>query len=337
MWIANMFSDEEDTPEAKYENLPEWDRRSGLCFYLGKGKWAKLPLGIEPAAAWEMGQIFASHFLGHEELKNDLNPVLDFASTLTALMPVDPLATNGKSLISLSPSLVAPFVQNTFNTKWSGIPIEKDPAPWNKDYPRYTRAFQSTPSAYVELCRWLTDITNGDGDPDVEKGVIDRYLSPGQLQNLVRGYGGGLGQVVGDVISMKTDGFTMKGAPVINGLYTESSAETENWRINSRYYSTREKVKDAERMIKDYTKKDEAANGADPTITTRKINLEDKWQETIKIWKQADADIKEQREYAKDAATDEERKLCEDSIAQIKKQAVEALDLLTKQKSQNKK
>ena len=239
-WLAQELHEKlggnPNDPECDYGNIPEWDRRSGICLYAGKGVWVKLPIGIEPAAAWGMGQIFGSWFLpGQEDMKSATPPVMDVMSTLTALSPIDPLQNDGKSLlVAVAPTLTQPAVQMMSNMKWTGAPIEKD-AKWaNPAAPRWTRAFDSTPKFYVDVCKMLTWLTNGGNNVEAEKGLID--VSPGMMQTALKGYFGGPVDFLGDVGSVMLKDLSPKTIPVLNGILTQTGLEQKGLKANAQYY-----------------------------------------------------------------------------------------------------
>lgn len=313
-----VYGEDENDPQTNYANLPEYERRSNVCFYLGKGKWAKIPLGIEPGAAWGLGQIFAAEFMpGNEELKSNLPPALDIASTLTALSPVDPLSSDGKNIaVSLAPSLAAPAVQAYLNTKWTGAPIEAPENDYNKGLPRHKRAYSSTPPYLVSLCRMLASVWAPEGaDPDIETGPFD--LSPGQMDVLIKGYFGGPGTLVSDIAAISSGETQMKRWPVVNRVVSETTDESEAIRIANAYRTECEKIEKAENQLKDYQKVDDKN---DALLTARKTAFENKWAAKVEALKKVKKELKEPQDMFYHPANDDEKQEASRTMTDIKRQ-----------------
>ena len=319
-WLAQELHEklggDPNDPECDYGNIPEWDRRSGICLYAGKGVWVKLPIGIEPAAAWGLGQIFGSWFLpGQEDMKSATPPVMDVMSTLTALSPIDPLQNDGKSLlVAVAPTLTQPAVQMMSNMKWTGAPIEKD-AKWaNPAAPRWTRAFSSTPKFYVDVCKMLTWLTNGGNNVEAEKGLID--VSPGMMQTALKGYFGGPVDFLGDVGSVMLKDLSPKTIPVLNGILTQTGLEQKGLKANAQYYKAKKKIDEVEYKLKVYSK-----DNADPSDTSRKIALENDWSSIIEDWKTDEKEIKRLDKIAKDPSSDYEAEMARAEAFELKAKA----------------
>ena len=323
-WIASQFDDEEDGPQNKYANIPEYIRRSNLCIYLGNGSWAALPVAIETSAAWSAGQLFAAQYMGHTELQNDLNPVMDAASTLTQLLPIDPLSSDPidisdtkKLFVAMSPTIPSAVVQVFTNTKWTGGPIEREPNSWDKDKPKYTRAFQSTSPFAVDLCKKLSNATSEYNNSEIEKGWAD--YSPGAIETLFKAYLGGPSDFFIESYStaknLSQGKVDLQHMPVINGIYTKTGHDQEEYRINSHYYKMKEIIEKKKQALKAAEKLSEDGT---PTAKAAKIDIENKWGKKIALWDEYNEQMEEYKNMLKDPGSDEEAALLQEKILRLK-------------------
>ena len=178
----------------------------------------------------------------------------------------------------------------------------------------------STPSFYVNTCKMLTEMSNGGGDPSIERGFVD--LSPGQMQVLVKGYLGGIGDFVGDVASLVGGDIDIRRLPVINGILSKTGHEQEEMRINSRWYRLRDKMEEMKNTIKKYQKKEDAG---DASWMSKRISLEDKWGDALEEWKDYSDEIKRLQDILKDPASEEEAAEATAEINRLKQEAVKRL------------
>ena len=303
----------------KYEDLADWDRKSGLCIPTGKGTWVKIPLSIETSAAWETGQLFAAYFLGHDELKDGKNPIIEWSGALASLVPVDPLSSGGENYwVSMSPTLLSPLMQHATNSKWTGAPLQKEDTPWNKNDAEWTKAFGSVNPITLRICKELSDMTSVAHDSDIIKGWWD--WSPAVMDNYIKGYTGGVGQLFADMA--KTAGgivegdVDVSGVPIMRRFVAKTDDDAERKRVDNRYYKAQSKWDERKKAL------DKAKKRRDDTPTAKAtyIDLKDMWGEQLERYKQLSKRLKELYKMREEPASEEEADMIEKSIIAIKKE-----------------
>ena len=251
--LAELAGDGDDDP---YANLPEWTRRNNICIYLANGRFLKIPLPIELRAFYGLGDI-AAGYLVNEHLKSEKNIGLDVGSQLSQILPVDFLGEGGSVAAALTPDAIKPMIQIATNTDWTGRPIYKDNQ-WNKYEPEYTKAFKGEFEPFVNLSKWINEISGGS---DHVKGSFDgEWNNPAIWHAVIQGYGGGAAM---DVIRLGNLGkkvatgdfkIAAKDVPVFKAIFETPTEKTQYYRMLNKFYNYREENERFEHDLREYSK-----------------------------------------------------------------------------------
>lgn len=239
--LAEAAGDGDDDP---YANLPEWTRRNNFCFYIGNGRFLKIPLPIELRAFFGIGDIAAS-YLVNENLKSEMNIALDMGSQLSQILPVDFLGEGQNMFYTFSPDAAKPVLQVMTNTDWTGKPIYKD-SEWNKYEPEYTKAFKGEFEPFVNISKWINEVSGGS---DHVKGSFDgKWNNPAIWHAIIQGYGGGavmdivrLGTLGNKVSNFDFENISAKEIPIVKAILETPSEKTQYYRMLNKFYNYQEK------------------------------------------------------------------------------------------------
>lgn len=267
-WLGNDDDDDETKNIADpYSELPEYIRRQNLCLYTGKGNFLTIPLPIELRAIYGIGDLAAS-YTNHPELQNGENPVLDIATQLSQIFPVDFLGENNSAVMALVPIYIKPFTEaglptalfggkengltEGINTRWNGLPIRRERTDWNEDTPKWQRAYTSTSDQMVGIAKWLDRKTNKYDDENV-KGWID--IDPAAVQHIFSSYLGGISSTAFNLAALvkeieaqnsawdalKTVG-TSQNTPVLQALHYKPTESNRYYRTRSKWFAYKDKA-----------------------------------------------------------------------------------------------
>lgn len=196
--MASIDSDDDrkkygDNP---YMQLPEYDRRDNMCFYLGHGRFLKLPLAIETRAMYALGDIAMGATLYPESLGDKSIPY-QMAMALAQMTPTDifggsKVGSNdfkGTIMGAITPSTLQPViaagVPGVFegsNVGWTGTPISYV-SDWNENDPKWQHANPRTSEGYKEFAKKVNKWTGGD---DIHSGEFD--IDASKMEYLVNSY-----------------------------------------------------------------------------------------------------------------------------------------------------
>lgn len=174
---ASPFGDDEDKKEAKeaYESLRQYEKDDYLLWYMGDGKFLKIPKGRAvsiPAIVYNAAMNKAQGKKG--DLKETINSILN------QIGPNNPLSNN----TILSFSQVKLFDPKSQGTSWSGTPIESS-------FLQDKRPGQRYDSKTDEFSKWLGD-------------KLD--VSPKKINYLLKQNSGIIGDMVLPFITAKPTG-----------------------------------------------------------------------------------------------------------------------------------
>ena len=239
--LAEAAGDGDDDP---YANLPEWTRRNNFCFYIGNGRFLKIPLPIELRAFFGIGDI-AAGYLVNENLKSEMNIALDMGSQLSQILPVDFLGEGQNMFYTFAPDAAKPVLQVMTNTDWTGRPIYKD-SEWNKYEPEYTKAFKNEFEPFVNISKWINEVSGGS---DHVKGSFDgKWNNPAIWHAIIQGYGGGavmdivrLGTLGNKVSNFDFENISAKEIPIVKAILETPSEKTQYYRMLNKFYNYQEK------------------------------------------------------------------------------------------------
>lgn len=324
--LAESFGDGDDDP---YANLPEWTRRNNFCFYLGGGRFLKIPLPIELRAFYGLGDI-AAGYLVNSNLKSEKNIALDMASQLSQILPVDFLGEGGSFTAAFTPDAIKPLRQIDTNTDWTGKPIYKD-SEWNKYEPEYTKAFKGEFEPFVNLSKWINEVSGGS---DHVKGNWDGpWNNPAIWHAVIQGYGGGavmdavrLGNLFKRVVTWDSKGFSTKEVPIIKAIFDTPSEKTQFYRMLNKFYNYREEAKRFEHDLKAYK---ESASPLDHAkylnyVNTNKPSAEFRRLRIMKEYESIEGKINKVLKNPR--LSEAEREAWEEQLTKLKVDAVKMLD-----------
>lgn len=250
--LAQMLGggDGDDDEKNAYYNLPEYVRRSNICFKAGE-QWITIPLPIEYRAIYGMGELACGVISGNERYSNS-ELTLQIASQISQVMPLDMLEGGG----GISPFIPSAFKPMTeayiMNKGWTGLPIYKD-TPYNKNEPEWTKAYQSADQHLVGFAKWLNETTGGD---DYKKGILD--MNPAKLEYLLNGTFGG---IVSFPMKIKKGWFETpfgdrefewRTQPFFNRVVKSGDERTANRKLQNEYFKYLTEYEETNRLRKKY-------------------------------------------------------------------------------------
>lgn len=245
--------DGDDDDKNAYYNLPEYVRRSNICFR-ASGQWITIPLPIEYRAIYGMGELAHGVISGNERYSNaELG--YQMAAQVSQILPLDMLEGGG-GVSPFIPSLAKPFTEAyIMNKRWTGLPVYKD-TPFNKNDPEWTKAYASTDKHLVAFAKWLNETSGGD---DFTKGAID--INPAKIEYLLNGTFGGMVSFPNKVKkSIETAAgnreFEWRNMPVANRLIKSGDERTANRKLQNEYFKYKEEYEETGRRWRKYTNAD---------------------------------------------------------------------------------
>lgn len=245
MMMASVGSGDDDDD---YFNLPDYVRRSNLCFSLG-GVMITVPLPVEARAIYGLGELCASLCSGKEKMSNG-ELAMALAGQVSQCLPLDFLEGGG-GWNAFLPSSVKPVVEAANNKGWSGLPIWKE-TPFNANEPEWTKAYKNANRQLVYLAKWTNEATGGN---DVKSGYLD--INPSQVEYVLKGYFGGystqllhlvhLGEtVIGD------REFAWQDVPLATRIVKSADERTRDRRMLNTYYKYKEEAEETRRQQRRY-------------------------------------------------------------------------------------
>ena len=236
-----------------YWDLPEYVRRSNICFNAGDGTWVTIPLPQEMRAVYGLGELATSTISGKEHM-DDMELGKAMVEQMTQVLPLD-LMEGGGSLRALYPSFVKPLVEASDNVSWTGSPIYKD-TPYNRSDPEWTKAYRTANSSLVWLSKTLNELTGGD---DYKSGLVD--FNPAQVEYILKGYFGGAWSFTnklvksGEIMVGNRD-FEWGSIPLANRVVKTSDERTKFRNTNNEYYKYKKEAEEVKRLERKYEKSD---------------------------------------------------------------------------------
>lgn len=249
--LAQMLGggDGDDDDKNAYYNLPEYVRRSNICFKAGD-QWITIPLPIEYRAIYGMGELVSGVISGNERYSNS-ELTRHIASQVSQVMPLDMLEGGG----GISPFIPSAFKPMTeayiLNKGWTGLPVYKD-TPYNKNDPEWTKAYQSTDQHLVAFTRWLNETSGGN---DYKKGTID--INPAKLEYLLSGTFGGAVSTTGKLKKMGETAlgereFEWRNMLLANRVIKSGDERTANRKLQNEYFKYLNEYEETNRLRKKY-------------------------------------------------------------------------------------
>ena len=337
-------------PDDPYGELPEYIRRDNLCFYIGKGEFVTVPLGIETRAFYGLGDLAAGYTF-HPELQSQKNVAMDVAGQLSQIVPVGDFMSgssfgdNAKGdavtiLNKFLPSMYTPLSELVFNIDWKGQPIMRD-GDYLDNSPSWMRAPRGTLTPLVNLNKKVNADTN-DIMPGNEnmKGdeVLDAMTNPALIEHLLDSYVGGTGTFVkrtGKVVNraiIKAQGgnadIESKDIPFVRSLLYTPSETNAMARTKAKWYKYKEDIeKDAANMKvlkrRNVPLDEQIANYAQLQKLQNNANAQ-----RVNIYERASKQIKRLNKRKARAQDDEESKYFDQQVNMIMEDAVKEMDAI---------
>ncbi len=254
--LAEVLVGGDDDDKDAYYNLPEYVRRSNLCFRWSKDMpWITIPLPIEYRALYGLGELATGVITGKERY-SDEELAKQLVSQVSQVLPLDFMEGKG-GFHAFIPSALKPLVEAKQNVSWTGLPIYRNNTYNQYEFsPEWTRAYPSANQQIVEATKWLSEATGGD---DVVEGWLD--LNPAAIEYILKGYLGGFFSFPDKVMkSIETASsereFEWRNIPFASRVLKEGDERTEYRKMQNEYYKLAQgEYKKTEKRLKGYEKK----------------------------------------------------------------------------------
>ncbi len=327
--VAAAFSGDDDEDEDDYYNLPEYVRRNNICFKIGKGKYATLPLPIEIRAIYGLGELAYSYLSGREGLTHG-EAVTKTIQQITQVLPIDMMADGGGAM-ALVPSAAKPVVEVIHNVDWTGRPIYKEKTPWNQNDPTWTLAFKSTSPELVQMSRLVNEWTNkntaGGLERPYNRGWADnRYLNnPAVWEHIMEGYLGGMATMFNQtkktlMMPFNEDLREVRNVPIVSRFIKDAGKEGRSYAARNEYYdaknimdSWKNEMSKAKKEVLDESLTDEQRLKA----AKLRSSLEQQYTEAAERWKVLDRQRKALEEAYKSDQSEDNRQALDDVMMQM--------------------
>ena len=249
--LAQMLGggDGDDDDKNAYYNLPEYVRRSNICFKTGD-QWITIPLPIEYRAIYGMGELACGVITGNERY-SDSEVFMQMAAQVSQALPLDMLEGGG-GISPFIPSAFKPLTEAyILNKGWTGLPVYKD-NPFNKNDPEWTKAYQSADQHLVAFTRWLNETSGGN---DYKKGAID--INPAKLEYLLSGTFGGAVSTTGKLKKMGETAlgkreFEWRNMLLANRVVKSGDERTANRKLQNEYFKYLNEYEETNRLRRKY-------------------------------------------------------------------------------------
>lgn len=312
--------DGDDDDKNAYYNIPEYVRRSNICFKAGE-QWITIPLPIEYRAIYGMGELSTGVISGNERYSN-AELARQMASQVSQILPLDMLEGGG-GIAPFIPSAFKPMTEAyVMNKGWTGLPVYKD-TPFNKNDPEWTKAYQSADQHLVGFTKWLNETTGGD---DYKKGAID--INPAKLEYLLNGTFGGMMtfpmkiKKTGETAFGDRD-FEWRNTPLLNRVVKSGDERTANRKLQNEYFKYKAEAEETDRLKKKYE------NAADGGILAyaEKVDFLYNSNEYLRyeIFKEFEPDINAIRDEIKEETDPEAKKELQMELYATMRELVDAL------------
>lgn len=312
--------DGDDDDKNAYYNLPEYIRRSNICFRAGD-QWVSIPLPIEYRAMYGLGELAHGVISGNERYSND-ELAYQMAAQVSQLMPLDMLEGGG-GFSALIPSAAKPYTEAYWmNKSWTGLPIYKD-TPFNKNDPEWTKAYANADKHLVDFAKWLNETSGGD---DFTKGAID--INPAKIEYLLNGTFGGLMSFPNKLKKSKETAagdrdFEWRNIPLVNRLIKSGDERTAFRKLQNEYFKYKEEYEETGRRLRKYQDADDrGVIGYAEKVSFLENSPEyARWE----IFDEFKPDIDAYREEIAGMTDKEEKRRAEDELHALMRELVNAL------------
>lgn len=338
IWGGGDDDDDKET-ENDYFNINPFVRRNNIVLRVGRHEYAKIDLPQELRPWYGLGEIAYAAMTGH--MKHD-NVGVELFSQLTQTIPLNPIT--GNTILDPNESLGVGIIRNLtgatslgsitdaylFDKDYAGNKITKA-SEYNKLDPEWKRAGRGTSSLMIGTTRMLNDLTGGN---DYKKGFID--LNPSRLEHVATSMLGGrveffkqlwtTGQAL--VSGDEDERNNMRNYPFVSTSYINTdNSYNRNYRLNNEFDWYQHEFEQARHeyngLKNDKKNVFEKAEEFDAFIQTPEYKI-------YRRFKKYDRRLKKQFEKLSDETDDDKRKKINDKITEIKKDAVEEMQRISK-------
>jgi|GEM_PF-1531786 len=245
----------DDDDENAYYNLPEYVRRSNICFRAGDS-WISIPLPIEFRGIYGMGELAMGVISGKEHYSSS-ELAFQIGSQVSQVLPLDMLEGGG-GISPLIPSAAKPLVEAyVMNKSWTGLPIYKDTY-FNKDMPEWTKAYKSANKQLVGLAEAANRFSGGD---EYTKGAID--INPARVEYMLNGYFGGYATLVNKLVKMGETAvgardFEWRNMLVASRVVKSGDERTQRRKLTNEFSNIKEEAEKTSKRLRGYEDKADA-------------------------------------------------------------------------------
>lgn len=266
-----LDEDDKEVSDNPYSDLPEYTRRNNICLYLGHGNWLYLPLSIEHRSFYGLGDIAMGLTYDKRMRSTDRGLAADILSQLSSFSPVDYADSEigmkgvaGYAAGMVVPAYAKPVVNAYFNTRWTGVPIQRE-GEWNKYDPEYKKAFGSTSPLLIDASKTWHEWWGGN---EIERaGVAENSkikewvgeVSPGKTQYAVEQMGGEpLKIIMGAMSILDSDNeLNTRNIPVLKAFIGQSDQQSRFYQTKARFYNYLDEFAEVEKTESKLKKEEE--------------------------------------------------------------------------------
>lgn len=266
-----LDEDDKEVSDNPYADLPEYTRRNNICLYLGHGNWLYLPLSIEHRSFYGLGDIAMGLTYDKRMRSTDRGLAADILSQLSSFSPVDYADSEigmkgvaGYAAGMVVPAYAKPVVNAYFNTRWTGVPIQRE-GEWNKYDPEYKKAFGSTSPLLIDASKTWHEWWGGN---EIERaGVAENSkikewvgeVSPGKTQYAVEQMGGEpLKIIMGAMSILDSDNeLNTRNIPVLKAFIGQSDQQSRFYQTKARFYNYLDEFAEVEKTESKLKKEEE--------------------------------------------------------------------------------
>lgn len=315
--------DGDDDDKNAYYNLPEYVRRSNICFRVGD-QWVTIPLPIEFRSIYGLGELASGVISGNEHYDNkELS--WQIVGQMSQILPLDMLEGGG-GVSPWIPSTMKPFTEAyVMNKGWTGLPVYKD-TPWNQNDPEWTKAYKNTDQTLVSISKGLNELGGGDDFKKSDFFFLD--INPAKLEYLLSGVFGGYVNTAEKLKKMGETAlgnreFDWRNMLLANRVVKTGDERTANRKLQNEYFKYKKEYEETSRLLRKY--EDAADEGIAGMAEKVDFLYNSKEYMRYELFDEYKADIDDYREDLQETTDEGERKEIE---AEMYATMRELIDLL---------
>ena len=279
--VAGGGGDDDDDKNAYY-NLPEYKRRSNICFrFTNDMPWITIPIPIEYRTFYGLGELHTAMERGIER-KTVEELTREHFAMFSQLLPLD-FMEGGGGWHAMYPTPLKPYIEASTNESWTGLPIYRENKYGQYDEggkPQWQRAFANADRNLVFMTRWLNEATVSEDDAKLAGGNIENLQgwidwNPAKIEYMLKGYLGGpftfLNNTVKtfETVAGKRD-YEWRNMPLLNRLVYEGDERTEARAISNEYFRLLDEYNATSHKLKEYAGSEESKR-EDPLALAERV------------------------------------------------------------------